>query len=70
MYKEIFTLRIKNAREENKMTQYKVAEILNIKQPTIVSWEQGRTEPDLENIGKLAKLYCHSIDYFFGLAED
>lgn len=70
MYKEIFTLRIKDARDENKLSQYKVAEILNVKQPTIASWESGRTEPDIENIGKLAKLYCHSIDYFFGLDND
>lgn len=70
MYKEIFKLRIKDAREENKLSQYKVAEILNVKQPTIASWESGRTEPDIENIGKLAKLYCHSIDYFFGLDND
>lgn len=70
MYREIFPIRLKEAREENKLSQYKVAEILKIKQPTIASWESGRTEPDIETIGKLAKIYCHTIDYFFGNSDD
>lgn len=70
MYKEILPSRLKNARKENKMSQYKVAEKLNIKQPTIASYESGRTEPDIETLGKLATLYCHTVDYFLGLADD
>lgn len=70
MYKEVFATRIAEARKENKLTQRKAAELLKISNSTIASWETGRTEPDLENLGKLSKLYCHTIDYFLGLSDD
>lgn len=70
MYKEVLPSRLRSAREENKLSQYKVAELLKIKQPTIASYESGRTEPDIETLGKLAVLYCHTVDYFLGLADD
>lgn len=70
MYKENVAIRLKAARMECQLSQYKVAEKLNIKQPTIASYESGRTEPDIETLGKLAQLYCHTVDYFLGLAND
>lgn len=70
MYKENLPIRLKNARLECNMSQYKVAAALNLKQPTIAGYESGRTEPDIETLGKLAQLYCHSVDYFLGLAND
>lgn len=70
MYKEVFKDRIIQARKENKLSQRKVAELLKISKSTIASYETGRTEPDLETLGKLAQLYCHSVDYFLGLNDD
>lgn len=70
MYREGLPSRLKNARLENNYSQYKVAELLKLKQPTIASYEAGRTEPDIETLGKLAVLYCHTVDYFLGLADD
>ena len=70
MYREILPSRLKHARNESKLSQYEVAEKLNLKQPTIASYESGRTEPDIETIGKLAQLYCHSVDWFLGLSDD
>ena len=70
MYKEVFRHRIIEARKENLLTQRQAAEKLKISHGTIASYETGRTEPDLETLGKLAKLYCHSVDYFLGLADD
>lgn len=70
MYKEVLPSRLKSARRENNLTQYEVAEAINSKQPTIAGYEKGRTEPDIETLGKLAVLYCHSVDYFLGLADD
>lgn len=70
MYKEVFKYRIIEARKENKLSQREVAEKLKISKSTIASYESGRTEPDLETLGKLAKLYCHTTDYFLGLADD
>lgn len=70
MYKEVFKHRIIEARKENNLSQRQVAEKLKISKSTIASYETGRTEPDLETLGKIAKLYCHSVDYFLGLADD
>lgn len=70
MYKEIFKYRIIEARKENNLSQRAAAEKLGISKSTIASYEIGRTEPDLETLGKLAKLYLHTVDYFLGLADD
>lgn len=70
MYKEVFAERITEARKENKLSQREAAEQLKISKSTIASYETGRTQPDLETLGKLSKLYCHSVDYFLGLADD
>lgn len=70
MYAENIAPRLKKARLENKMTQQFVAEKINIKQPTLVSWEKGRTEPSAEMLATLAQLYCHTVDYFLGLSDD
>lgn len=70
MYKEVFKSRIIEARKENQLTQREAAEKLKISKSTIASYETGRTEPDIETLGKMAKLYCHTVDYFLGLADD
>lgn len=70
MYKENVAPRLKKARLENEFTQEDVAKKVGIHQSTLAGYEKGRTEPDLETIGKLAQLYCHSVDYFLGLAND
>lgn len=70
MYREIVPSRLKHARIENKLTQKKVAEYLKVNRTTITNYERGINEPDLETIGKLAQLYCHSVDWFLGLSDD
>lgn len=70
MYKEVFAERITEARKENKLSQREAAEKLKISKSTIASYETGRTQPDLETLGKLSKLYYHTVDYFLGLADD
>lgn len=70
MYKEVFASRLKEARKENLLSQREAAKKLKISKSTIASYEIGRTEPDIETLGKLAQLYCHSIDYFLGLSDD
>lgn len=70
MYKEVFKHRIIHARNECNLSQREVAEKLKISKSTIASYETGRTEPDIETFAKLAVLYCHTLDYFVGLADD
>ena len=56
MYKEVFKHRIIEARKENNLSQRQVAEKLKISKSTIASYETGRTEPDLETLGKIGRI--------------
>lgn len=66
MYIETFAQKLAQARKDAGYTQRQVAELLNMKQGTIASYEVGRTQPDIETLGKLADFYCVSIDWLIG----
>lgn len=71
IYKQNFAPRLIKARkEEMKISQREFAELINISKSTIASYETERTEPDLETLGKIAKITGHTADYFIGLADD
>ncbi len=57
MYKEGFASKLKKAREEKELLQIDVAVALNIPRSTLANYETGRTEPDIETIGKLITFY-------------
>lgn len=57
MYKEGFASKLKQAREEKELLQIDVAVALNIPRSTLANYETGRTEPDIETIGKLITFY-------------
>ena len=54
--------RIKKYREEKKMTQVEVAEVLGVKPATISKYEAGTLEPNIESLKKLAELLEVSVD--------
>ena len=66
MYKESFPSKLKKAREESGYTQTEIAERLHLKQYQISYYETGKTEPDIETLGKLADFYCVSLDWLLG----
>ena len=66
MYAESFPSRLKQAREMNGFTQLEAAEETNIQRYLISNYETGRTQPDLETLGKLADFYCVSVDWLLG----
>lgn len=61
---------IKAARVNAGFTQEKVASLLNKSKNTIVSYEKGRSIPDIETGKALAKLYGVSIDDLIFLPKD
>jgi transcriptional regulator with XRE-family HTH domain len=67
MYKEGFASRLKKARENTGFTQRDIENELKIKQSTLASYEIGRTEPDIETLGKLADFYGVSTDWLYGI---
>ena len=54
--------KIKKYREEKKMTQVEVAEVLGVKPATISKYEAGSLEPNIESLKKLAELFGVSVD--------
>ena len=53
-------------RKLNNLTQKQVANQLGISQPSYIRYENGKAEPSLENLIKLADLFDVSIDYLCG----
>ena len=59
---KIFCENIKNARKASGLTQKQVAEKLSVVESCYANWEQGRTEPNIETLRKLSKLFDISLD--------
>lgn len=66
MKAKTFGERLKQAREESGYTQEQVADNLNIGRSTLANYEVNRTEPNLENLAKLADFYYVSADWLIG----
>lgn len=66
---QIFQKRLIEQRKLNKMTQTSVAEYLGISQPSYIRYENGKAEPTLANLVKLADLFDVSVDYLLGRTD-
>jgi len=62
--------KIKLYRENKKMTQSDIANILNVSSATISKYESGALEPSIESIKRLAELFKISIDELLNDEED
>ena len=61
----------KSERENRKITQEEIADILSVKFSTYQSWEQNKSpnRPSLKNLIKIADMYCVSLDYLIGRSD-
>ena len=62
-------LRIRDLREDNDLTQTKLAQFLGCTQQTYSRYESGEITIDIHSLIKLAKFYNTSIDYLVGLTD-
>ena len=60
--------RIKQLREESNLSQNELAEKLNLSNKTISSWEKNRTQPHMEVIEEMCRIFACSKSYF--LSDD
>lgn len=58
--------RLKELRADKRVLQSQIAKELKIPEATYSNWEQGRSEPDIANLIKLAFYFDVSIDYLVG----
>lgn len=61
---------LKQYREQTKLTQEAVAEIIGVSAKTISNWETGRTMPDIRNLLSLARLYHLPLNTIFREGSD
>ena len=59
-------LKIKELREEYRLTQNELAKKIDNAQRNVSNWESGVSEPDCETILKIAELFEITIDELFG----
>ena len=53
---------IKNERKKLGITQEELAEELSVTRQAVSNWENGKTEPDIETLTKIAQIFDISID--------
>lgn len=63
-------IRLLELRTEKEMSQREVAKRLFVSQGTYNNWENGKTQPSIEQLILLSKLFDVSIDYIVGNSED
>lgn len=57
-----FCQNLKEARKQCGLTQKQVASSLDVVESCYANWEQGRTEPNIDMLRRLGKLFSVSID--------
>ncbi len=61
--------RLQKLRTDRKISQLKVAELINVSPSIISNYESGERSPSIENLIKLASFYKCSTDYLLGLEK-
>lgn len=62
--------RFRQCREAKGLSQKFVAISLGVKAPSVSDWEKGKTNPTIENLIALSKLFGVSCDELLGLQDD
>jgi len=58
--------KLKELREQKRMSQAELANILDVAQQTVASWERDNSSPNYEILKKIAKYFYVSTDYLLG----
>ena len=69
IYKNSFCARLKEIREEHKLSQKDVAKKLGCAVSTYANWEQGRTEPSIYDIYNLLSVYDIEANELFSFND-
>lgn len=59
----MFKQRLKQLREDKKISQAELARELNVAQGTIGNWETGKRTPDINTLKVIANYFNVTIDY-------
>ena len=62
--------RIRYLMEAHGLTQYALAKRLGISQSTLCNWLNGKKEPSIESLWRLADYFDVTVDYLIGREKD
>lgn len=65
-----FGYRLKQLRNERKMTQEELGKQLNVTKASISGYENGTRNPDQDALVKIAKIFNVSTDYLLGNSDE
>lgn len=66
----MFGKRLKELRQEKRITQRKLAVMLEVSQAMIALWENNKCEPTETYIRRTALIFDVTTDYLLGLEDD
>lgn len=58
--------KLKELRKNKKLTQEAFCKIIGVTQGALSGWENGRYEPDLKSVHKMADYFGVTVDYLLG----
>lgn len=61
--------KIKELRKESGITQKQLAKMINKSETAVASWEQGLSEPCVNDLRTLCMIFDVSADYLLGLED-
>lgn len=64
-----FSIRLKELRIENNLTQGQLAKLLFVDQTTVSDWETRGKEPSYITLVKLVKILNTTADYLLGITD-
>lgn len=65
-----FNENLREIRKTRGYTQKNVYTLLQVSPNCYASWEQGRTQPDIQSIRKLCEIFDVSADFLLGLEDE
>ncbi|KOY81276.1 helix-turn-helix transcriptional regulator [Lysinibacillus macroides] len=65
----MFAQNLAKLRKERNLSQYTLAELMNLSRGQIANYEQGSREPDFDTLEKFADFFGVSTDYLLGRTE-
>lgn len=69
LYSEVFPSRFKSLRLERDLSQEELAAETNISRTSISKMENGKAEPNLEQLGMIAEFFDVSVNWLLGLSN-
>ena len=66
---KIFGERLKELRKENNLSAKDLANALNVRDSTIIRWENNKMEATITNLYNIAKYFNVTADYLIGLED-